>query len=84
MLRIDCALIINRPPIFYNIEESRLEFLKYRFQFHKRYVHNPYPYARRVKSLVGEDSDYLRDIVRLNKYNLDNYPTHQVVHREED
>lgn len=50
----------------------------------KRFLHNSYPYVRRVNDLVGEDKEYLKDIKRVNKLNVDNYPTHRIVHKEED
>jgi hypothetical protein len=77
-MRVDCGLIIQRPPIFLTMRARDAEFLKYKNHLMNEYYMDMRQYYDELEDASKLNEQLLNDNPYKSRMNLDNYPTYKL------
>lgn len=75
-MRIQCGLMIQRPPIFAHMRERDIKFMKHRSQIMLDYFMDLRKFQEEYQDVTKLNEDILATNPYVSDMNLDNYPTH--------
>lgn len=78
LMRVDVGVLIQRPPIFMQMRERDVNFLKFKSNVMNEFYCNIKQYADDFGEVSKLNEDVLGDNPYCSKMNLDNYPTHKL------
>ena len=81
-MRVDCGLIIQRPPIFMTMRQRDAEFLKYKNEFMNNYYMDQRQYLDELEDVSKLNEEVLSDNPYKSRMNLNNYPTYKLKNEE--
>lgn len=77
-MRVDCGLMIQRPPIFLHMNHKDFEFMKYKSALFNEYYMDQRVYVNEVEEVAKLNEQLLHDNPQKSRMNLDNYPTYKI------
>ena len=76
--RIDCGLIIMRPPIFLHMRDPDIELMKMRSTVMNEYFCDFKKYVKEYAEVTQLNESIFAENPYVSDMNLDNYPTHEM------
>lgn len=81
-MRVDCGLLIQRPPLFLHMSDRDFQFYRYKNTLFNEYYMDQRVYVDEIEEASKLNEQLMHDNPQRSKMNLDNYPTHKMVDPE--
>lgn len=78
-MRVDCGLLIQRPPLFVHMADKDFQFLKYKNALFNEYYMDQRIYVDEIEETSKLNEQLMHDNSSKSKMNVDNYPTHKMI-----